>query len=693
MVPLFYAKVLVKEGFTAVQSDGESLVDMCADPLFRQTLLTKLLKEVPPPHDDPLKGDLEFILDALLRHAQNGPQSSGFSHAQLRRQEQLAVLFSSFFDTEEILPLEVKRWRHWSPGKLATLAPTTQRSVELYLRRRWLERTISHFVDFAAKITYMANVMHMPNPVQEYMDLFGDARFRTVRLHCLRLESILKLASFQIPWTEIHVRSMLNERKAAGDAANKLQAFWDTLKFYSKKLGMLKLDQIESLRAKKEALLYEMAQVTHKPLRRCKLPKETVIIACEEGSMRLLDGLVDMTPRAAKLLVTDAVILVVARFNLGSCARLSDVQHCAPGTYEATEHTREFHPWQSKAVSVHKVSKRPIPLIAPLHSFSGKPWWKALDKFLNMLKQVSNWMEQDFLLPAVNKERTGFYPRPCSYDRALRWLREALFAMGVPEEDIEEVTWHSFRLFMAEVSFLANVPQDRRQYLGNWAHAETPDVYTRDKRRVVCDIWQRSLGSSSQAQGSTVPEDTSEFLDASYWWSPKDKSPPAEAEAAVRGAKPKSPAKRKAETVTPQAEASTDKTPADKVAPPMGPLVPTIRLKAEKGKFRLHLFTQALKCVGCGWQPGFAYHAKVAPLAREDFLSEVDKYQYCQPSFRDYSLPADWTEPSGGATPRDFGSDSEAPASSSSECPSDDDTASEDELVKPSMGSLGTPAS
>ena len=695
MVPLFFAKVLVRKGYSALQSDGETLVDMCSDPAYRQSILDALLKEVPPPHDASIKEDLAYILDTLLRHAMHGQQTSSYSNAQLHYQSHLASLFANSFDTEEILPLEVSRWRHWSPGKLLTLTPTTQRSVELYLRRRWLERTISHFVEFAAQILYMANVMDMPNPIQEYMDLFGDARFRTIRLHCLRLEGILKLKTFKIPWTEVHVRSLMNARKDEGDSANKIQALWDTLKFYSKKLGMLKLDQIDSLRAKKEAILFEMTKVIHKPVKRCKLPKETVIMACEEGSMRLLDGLVEMTPKASKLLITDAVILTVARFNLGSCARLSDIQHCAPSSYLATDNTREFHPWQSKAVSVHKVSKRPIPLIAPLHSFSGKPWWKALDKFLTMLKQVSNWAEQDFLLPAVNKERTGFYPRPCSYDRALRWLKEALYAMGVPEEDIDEVTWHSFRLFMAEVAFLAKVSQDRRQYLGNWAHAETPDVYTRDKRQVVCEIWQTALGYSAKAHGTSIPEDTSEFLDASYWWTPKPASKPSHetekvvAEAAKKGAKAKSPAKRKVSDVPDLESQDPQKTPADLVAAPMGPLVPTIRLKAEKGKFRLHLFTQHLKCVGCGWQPGFAYSSKVTPLERDDFLAEVEKYQYCTPSFVHYSLPKSWTGTTGGETPRDMGSDSDAPASSSSECPSDDDTASEDDLVKPNMGSLG----
>ena len=142
IAPFFVGKVLIRRGFTALQTDGESLVDMCDYAPYRQSLLDELMKELPPPDTAESMADVEFLLNALLRHARNGPQSETFSAAQLMQQAQLGTLFRQFYVAEEIIPTEVKKWRHWTPSKLFSLAPTTQRSVELYLRSRWPERSI-----------------------------------------------------------------------------------------------------------------------------------------------------------------------------------------------------------------------------------------------------------------------------------------------------------------------------------------------------------------------------------------------------------------------------------------------------------------------------------------------------------------------------------------------------------------------
>ena len=116
IAPLFVGKVLIRRGFTALQTDGESLVDMCDHAPYRQSLLDELMKELPPPHTIESIADVEFLLNTLLRHARNGPQSETFSAAQLIQQAQLGTLFRQFYDVEEIIPMEVKKWCHWTTG-------------------------------------------------------------------------------------------------------------------------------------------------------------------------------------------------------------------------------------------------------------------------------------------------------------------------------------------------------------------------------------------------------------------------------------------------------------------------------------------------------------------------------------------------------------------------------------------------
>ena len=46
---------------------------------------------------------------------------------------------------------------------------------------------------------------------------------------------------------------------------------------------------------------------------------------------------------------------------------------------------------------------------------------------------------------------------------------------------------------MPDCAFQAHIPRDQRQYLGNWFKESTADVYTREKRHVVCSIWDQVL--------------------------------------------------------------------------------------------------------------------------------------------------------------------------------------------------------
>ena len=60
--------------------------------------------------------------------------------------------------------------------------------------------------------------------------------------------------------------------------------------------------------------------------------------------------------------------------------------------------------------------------------------------------------------------------------------------------------------------------------------------------------------------------------------------------------------------------------------------------------FKVHLFTNPLTAktfhaVGCGWSP---QPSKVQPLSAEDWLAEVNKYDFCKNCWSKFSLPSSW---------------------------------------------------
>ena len=65
-LPLCVSQVLVAEGYTAVQTDGETLQESLTCPEYFNGLLNRLLQEWPPPHSEELKGDLECLLKTLV---------------------------------------------------------------------------------------------------------------------------------------------------------------------------------------------------------------------------------------------------------------------------------------------------------------------------------------------------------------------------------------------------------------------------------------------------------------------------------------------------------------------------------------------------------------------------------------------------------------------------------------------------
>ena len=176
-----------------------------------------------------------------------------------------------------------------------------------------------------------------------------------------------------------------------------------------------------------------------------------------------------------------------------SSRQVHDVQHTSPQTVKSTSNTLELLAWQTKTTSAVAIKRNPVPLIAPLFSFSGARWWIPLERWWKRFRASEEFREMDYLIPTINKDRTGFIPRPGTPDRSLRWLKDALGKQGAPAKDVAELSWYSFRVFMPDCAFQAHIPTDQRQYLGNWFKESTADVYTREKRHVVCSIWDQVL--------------------------------------------------------------------------------------------------------------------------------------------------------------------------------------------------------
>ena len=150
--------------------------------------------------------------------------------------------------------IEASTAPHLEPGEPQDeREPTTQRALELHMRGKWAERLLAHFAPFAEHIAYMQDILG-EDFRKEALDLLGDSRFRTLRQHCLVYESLRKRGFTVIPWQERHVRSLLNQLADEEVTPCKLRQVWNTLKWFSKTFGLLKIDELHRLKSKKSSL-------------------------------------------------------------------------------------------------------------------------------------------------------------------------------------------------------------------------------------------------------------------------------------------------------------------------------------------------------------------------------------------------------------------------------------------------------
>ena len=235
---------------------------------------------------------------------------------------------------------------------------------------------IGLLLPFAKDIPYL-NAVNGENVHQEYLDLLGDTRFRTLRIHCLCFENIQKLGFNVIPWKESDIRSLLNTLRDQEITPHKLQGIWNTLRWFSARFGLLDPDSLERLKAKRKTIQEGLVETNIKPQRKAQLPSKEVIMMMEKIAAG--EGLTASTGASTSpKFVLDRYICAMARFQVACSARFNDLQHTSPGGYKLTEATLELQAWQTKTVSAFRIKKNPVPLIAPLYSFTGLDWWSIL---------------------------------------------------------------------------------------------------------------------------------------------------------------------------------------------------------------------------------------------------------------------------------------------------------------------------
>ena len=477
---------------------------------------------------------------------------------------------------------------------------------------------------------------------------------------------------------------LLNTLRDQEITPHKLQGIWNTLRWFSARFGLLDPDSLERLKAKRKTIQEGLVETNIKPQRKAQLPSKEVIMLLE----KVASGAGLTGPLTAKNTL-DRYICAIARFQVACSARFNDLQHTSPGGYKLTESTLELQAWQTKTVSAFRIKKNPVPLIAPLYTFTGMDWWSILPQAWDRLVAQEKFKDMDYLIPTVSSDFTGLIPRPGQADRTLRWLKDALHRQGALDTStFKHLSWHSFRVFIPDCAYQLGMPRDQRQYLGNWTTESTADIYTREKRKVVQRAWTAvadKLGKLDLSGSKSVPID----LDHKDWDTEileLDPSPPKDSPDKLGSPPFKSRKQALAEKQAASPVSSTGSWQKISGSPGLpeitqqgAPLrvVSASKVNRSTGLMNIHLLNHDGKAVGCGWQPSAS---KALDLNPEDYRQEPHRYAKCTRCFKSHDFPQDWGTYNQVELAGTSDSDSDA---LSSDLFSDDanDTASDDEKL------------
>ena len=93
---------------------------------------------------------------------------------------------------------------------------------------------------------------HLTGDVKaEAMDLLGQSRFRSLRVHCLRYEKMKRMGFRAMPWGENDVRNLLNRFREMEATPYQVASHWATLQWFDKHFGILDVNSIRHCAGRK----------------------------------------------------------------------------------------------------------------------------------------------------------------------------------------------------------------------------------------------------------------------------------------------------------------------------------------------------------------------------------------------------------------------------------------------------------
>ena len=226
--------------------------------------------------------------------------------------------------------------------------------------------------------------------------------------------------------------------------------------------------------------------------------------------------------------------------------------------------------------------------------------------------------DMDYLLPTVSKDFAGLIPRPSTPEKTLKKTQGCYSPSGSCPGLVKPLTWHSFRVFIPDCAFQMGIPRERRMYRGNLTES-TADVYVREKRNVVVEIWgqvAQKVPNLNLGPGRERRED----LNHPDWADPLP--PPAVdiTDAGPDGRRGQTEREGETSPTVPSGSAPStrswslvEKGPEDTPvkAKDLFPTTPDLPLRVaaavkrtgNAGQSRIHLLNDEGTAVGCGWRP------------------------------------------------------------------------------------------